>query len=103
MNLGTFWRASLNRRTPLDVVKHSDRIVGSTVRIQLGKFRPRDLTESMEAGSVGATLVSFGWVSIKPEDGMNLSQIPKSVARDTSDPANGEAQGGHSHISGPAK
>ena len=46
----------------------------------------------MEAGSVGATLVSFGWVSVKPEDGMNLSQIPKSVARDTSDPANGEAQ-----------
>jgi predicted DNA-binding transcriptional regulator AlpA len=76
------------------VAKHSDRIVGSTVRIQLGKFRPRDLTESMEAGSVGATLVSFGWVSVKPEDGMNLSQIPKSVARDTPDPANGEAQDG---------
>src|SRR6476661_8529495 len=52
----------------------------------------------MEAGSVGATLVSFGWVSVEPEDGMNLSQIPKSVARDTSDPANGEAQDGPSSV-----
>jgi excisionase family DNA binding protein len=36
----------------------------------------------MEAGSVGATLVSFGWVTAKPEDGMNLYPIPKNVSPD---------------------
>jgi len=64
------------------VPKLSRRIIDKHSQTQHGKIRPRDLIESTEAGSVGATPVSSGWVFAEPEDGMYLNLIPKNVSAD---------------------